>query len=397
MQTPFARKSIRARRNLLLAGVGVVVALAGLFFGGKWLVKDRFFVSTDNAFVTGNLIPVYADATGIVSDVRVEETQSVKKGDVLMLLDRQRAEASLLQAAGDLARTTRNVGALFATRRQVCEKIASRAALRDRARHDLARYQQAATTGSVSQQQVQNTRDQLAALEADLRESRAELHAIEARVNGVTPATHPDVEAARAKYLDAHIEYVRQQVRAPASGFIAKRKAQVGQRVKPGDQLMTIVPLDHLWIEANLWENRLERVRPGQPVNIRVDLYGDSPRFHGTVDGIVPGSGSVFALLPPDNATGNFIRIVQRVPVRIALRPDEIEKHPLRPGLSTNITIDVTNIETQPNASKTKTASPEYATDVYSNDLAQGKATAASIVKENLPVAIETSECAAGN
>jgi membrane fusion protein (multidrug efflux system) len=381
----FDRKTIRARRNLLLALVATTVAFAALIFSFKWLVRDRYTVTSDNAYVTGNLIPVYADATGFVADVRVEETQPVKKGDVLLLLDKQRAEAALRQAAGDLGRTVRNVGALFASRRQICEKIASRAALRDRARHDLARYQRAAPSGSVSQQVLQNTRDQLDSLEADLRESRAELRAIEARIGGVTPARHPEVEAATARYLDAQIEFARQSVRAPAAGVIAKRKAQVGQRVKPGDTLMNVVPLDHLWIEANIWENRLERVRPGQPVDVKIDLYGDDVRFHGTVEGVVPGTGSVFALLPPDNATGNFIRIVQRVPVRIGLRAEEVEKHPLRPGLTGIVAIDVTNTDVPPGASQAKTATAEYSSDVYVNDLARGKAAAEAIVRENLP------------
>lgn len=392
----FDRKTLLARRNLLLALVVGVVALAGFFFLSKWLLRDRFYVSTDNAYVTGNLIPVYADATGFVADVRAEETQTVKKGDVLLLLDKQRAEASLRHATGELGRAARNVGALFASRRQACEKIASRAASRDRVRHDLARYQQAAPSGSVSQQVLQNTRDQLSALEADLRETRAELRTIEARISGVAPAKHPDVEAATARFLDAHIEFTRQSVRAPATGVIAKRKAQVGQRVKPGDTLMNVVPLDHLWLEANIWENRLQRVRPGQPVDIKIDLYGDSVHFHGAVEGVVPGTGSVFALLPPDNATGNFIRIVQRVPVRIALRADEIRKYPLRPGLTGVISIDVTNTEFSSIDTQTKISTAEYASDVYSNDLARGEAAAAAIVSENLRLPPEALETACG-
>jgi len=392
------RKSIRARRNVLLALVALAIGLAVLFFVGKWLTSDRYYVTTDNAFVTGNLVPVYADATGLVADVLVEETQTVKKGDTVIRLDEQRAAAGLAQASAELARATRNVGALFATRRQICEKIASRAASRDKARHDLARYQQAVQTGSVSQQTLQNTRDQAAALDADLREARAELHAVEAKIGGVTRVDHPDVEAAKARFLDAHIEVGRQRIRAPVSGFVAKRKAQVGLRVRPGDQIMTIVPLDHLWIEANIWESRLDRVRPGQPAEVRVDLYGRSVLFHGTVEGVVPGTGSVFALLPPDNATGNFIRIVQRVPIRIALRADELAKNPLRPGLSTVTSIDVRDTEVSPNASAVKTASREYATDIYGGDLAQAKARADQIVRDNLvgPPSIAEPACAAG-
>jgi membrane fusion protein (multidrug efflux system) len=378
------RKQIRTRRNVSLALVVVAGGAVAVFFGARWLTRDRFVVTTDNAFVAGNLIPVYSDATGLVAEVRAEETQYVNKGDLLVRLDEQRAAAALSQAEGELSRAVRSVGALFATRRQACEKIVSRTAMRDRLRHDVARYQQALPSGSVSQQVLQNARDQLAALEADVREARADTQSVEARVGGLTRGNHPDVMTAKAKFLDAYIEFARQRIRAPASGYVAKRKAQVGDRVRPGDQILVIVPLDHLWVEANLWENRMERVRPGQSAEVVVDLYGRSVVYHGTVEGVAPGSGSVFALLPPDNATGNFIHIVQRVPVRIALRPEELEKQPLRPGLSAVATIDVNSAETPVNASQTKTSAPEYTTDIYNDDLAQAKAKAEEIVKANL-------------
>jgi membrane fusion protein (multidrug efflux system) len=173
---------------------------------------------------------------------------------------------------------------------------------------------------------------------------------------------------------------------------VTKRKAQVGDRVKPGEQLLTIVPLDHLWVEANLWENKMERVRPGQPALVNVDLYGKSYTYHGTVEGLVPGSGSVFALLPPDNATGNFIHIVQRVPVRIGLRPDEIAKQPLRPGLSTVTAIDVHNVEKSPNAALTEASSSEYKTVVFDDDLARAKERAGQIINDNLTLKEEAME-----
>jgi membrane fusion protein, multidrug efflux system len=378
------RKQIRSRRNIGLAGVAVAAVAAGLYIAGNWAAKGRFEVQTDNAFVTGNLIPVYADATGVVAEVLAEETQNIKRGDLLVRLDGQRAQAALEQASGELARAVRTVGALYENRRQSCEKIASRIALRDRARHDLVRYQQATPSGSVSQQVLQNSRDQLASLEADVREARADTQSIEARVANVTPSTHPDIVTAKAKYLEAYIEFARQAVKAPASGYVAKRKAQIGDRVRPGDQILTIVPLDHLWIEANLWENSMAKVRPGQPAKVVVDLYGRSVVYHGKVEGLTPGSGSVFALLPPDNATGNFIHIVQRVPVRISLPADELAKNPLRPGLSTVTTIDVSDDRTPVDASEAKTTAPEYATDIYDADLKQGAVKAEQIVKQNL-------------
>jgi membrane fusion protein (multidrug efflux system) len=359
----------------------LVGALLALF---RWLTYDRNYITTDNAFVTGNIIPVMSDATGVVASVLAEETQMVKKGETLVKLDSQRARAALGQAEAELGRAVRAVGALFANRQQVCQKMTSRMAIRDRTRHDLTRYRAAAPSGAASRQILQNTEDQLSAQEADLREVRAEIQALDARLVGATRTNHPDIEAAKARFNDAYVEVLRQNIRAPATGFVAKRRVQVGFRVRPGDQIMNIVPLDHLWVEANIWENRLERIRPGQKAQIVVDLYGTKHTYHGTVEGVVPGSGSVFATLPPDNATGNFIRIVQRIPVRIAIDPEELKKEPLRPGLSTLTTIDVGSTPGSPNDSIVKTVSPEYTTEVFDKDLAEARARAEDVVKNNL-------------
>ncbi len=388
------RRTIHRRRNFFLLLVAFALFAGALAYAANWWLYSRFWVTTDNAFVTGNLIPVYADATGIVAQVFYEETQNVEKGDLLIRLDEQRATAALGQAEGELGRAVRAVGALFAARLQMCQKVLSRAALLDKARHDIVRYQQALPSGSVSKQVLQNAEDQKASLEADLKEAKAELRSAEARVGGTSRISHPDIEITRNKFIDAYIELARQRIRAPVSGYIAKRKAQVGDRVRPGDQVMTIVPLDHLWVEANLWESRLHGVRPGQPALVTVDLYGTSYTYHGTVEGLVPGTGSVFALLPPDNATGNFIHIVQRVPVRIALQKDEILKHPLRPGLSTVTTIDIRGTEQSPNAALTATSAEEYQTDIFSSDLANASAKAGEIIEGNLAPKSEPDELA---
>ena len=355
-----------------------------VYFFVRWRVHDRFWVTTDNAFVVGNIIPVQADATGVISEVLAEELQQVNKGEVLVRLDAQHARAALDQSEAQLAQSVRTVGALFASRRQACQKIVSRIALREKVRHDIARYREALPSGSVSRQTLQNAEDQLASLEADLHEGRAELQAVELRINNVTRTNHPDIEAAKAKYMEDYIEFARQSIKAPVSGYVAKRKAQVGLRVRPGDQLMTIVPLDYLWIEANLFENSMARVRPGQPVNISVDLYGNTAAYHGTVEGVIPGSGSVFALLAPDNATGNFIHIVQRVPVRISLRADEIEKQPLRPGLSSVISIDVSKTDLPVNASSAKPFEKDYKTNIFDNEPREANARIEKIIKENI-------------
>jgi membrane fusion protein (multidrug efflux system) len=387
-----SRKTIRARRNIFLWLIAIVAGAAALLYVLYWLFVGRYWVVTDNAFVTGNLIPVYADAAGVVAEVLKEETQYVRQGEMLMRLDEQRALAASGHGEGELGKAVRAVGALFAIRQQACQKIASRTALLNKTRHDLVRYRQALPSGSVSKQGMQNTEDQAASLEAELQEAKAEYKAAEARVGGATRTNHPDIEAAKNKFLEAYIEFARQRIKAPVSGYVTKRKAQVGDRVKPGDQLLTIVPLDHLWVEANLWENKMQRVRPGQPALVNVDLYGKSYTYHGTVEGLVPGSGSVFALLPPDNATGNFIHIVQRVPVRIGLRADEIAKQPLRLGLSTVTEIDVHNAENSANATLTEASSSEYKTVIFDNDLAEAKERAEQIINDNLTLKEEAME-----
>jgi len=386
---PLNRKTVRARRLIFLSLVALTALAAGLYFLIRWSTHDRFYVTTDNAFVVGNIIPVQADATGVVAEVLVEETNKVKAGELLVRLDEQRAKAMLDQFAADLARAVRSVGGQFAARRQACQKIASQIALRDKTRHDVMRYRQALPSGAVSQQVLQNATDQLASLDAELHQSRADFQSFEARLGGLTLTKTPEIEAATAKFAENYIEFARQRIKAPVSGYIAKRKAQVGDRVRPGDLLMQIIPLDYLWIEANLWENSMQRVRPGQPVAVTVDLYGNSALFHGRVEGIIPGSGSVFALLAPDNATGNFIHIVQRVPVYISLRPDELEKQPLRPGLSTVVSIDVRDDAQSPNASITRMDPKAANTEIFANEIAEADTRAKKIVSENLVAGLD--------
>jgi membrane fusion protein, multidrug efflux system len=195
---------------------------------------------------------------------------------------------------------------------------------------------------------------------------------------------HPAVEFAKHELIETFLEYDRQQIRAPASGYVAKRKAQVGDRVKPGATLMTIVPMEHLWVEANLRETELRDVRPGQPALVTVDLHGRKQRYHGTVEGLVPGTGSAFALLPPDNATGNFIHIVERVPVRIALPADEIRQHPIRPGLSTVTEIDISAPAQSVWTSLASSSTDEYQTDIYAEELTSAEVMAQDIILANV-------------
>jgi membrane fusion protein, multidrug efflux system len=376
--------SLHAQRNRRLLMVLVVMLLLGLGYAVYWWTTGRHWIRTDNAYVTGNLVPVTAQATGIITQVLVEETQFVHRGDVIIRLDEHEAYAALGRARGRLGESVRRINALFLTQRQLTEKLTARRARLDVVRHDVDRYKKASPSGAVSKQVLQNALDQLQALEAEVRETQAEYDTLDAQIGGTTVMEHPAVELAKHEFIDAHLEYARQQIRAPASGYVAKRKAQVGDRVRPGTNLITIVPLDHLWVEANLRETELEHVRPGQPAEIRVDLYGDKLLFHGTVEGLVPGTGSPFALLPPDNSTGNFIHITERVPVRIALAADEIRDHPIRPGLSTFTKIRVTESGQSVWSSLAKADTEEYQTDVYSDELTGAEALARSVITGNV-------------
>lgn len=380
-------KAIRARRNRRLLMVALLVLLTTIGYLVFWWTHDRHWVKTDNAYVTGNLVPVAAQATGIVTHVLAEETQFVNRGDLMIRLDEHLAYAALGRARGRLGEEVRRIAALFMTRKQLAEKLVSRTARLELARHDMDRYRMAVPSGAVSKQIVQNTADKILALEAEVRETQAELDTLDAQIGGTTVTEHPAVEFAKHQLIEAYLEYTRQQIRAPVSGYVAKRKAQVGDRVSPGAPLMTIVPLDHLWVEANLRETELQHVRPGQPALVNVSMYGSRQTFHGTVEGLVPGSGSPFALLPPDNSTGNFIHIVERVPVRIALPAEEIREHPIRPGLSTVTSINVSESGQSVWTSLATPSTAEYETDVYADELPTAESIANEVMETNLVIA----------
>lgn len=377
-------ESLQSQRTRRLLIVALVLSLAGLAYGTYWWTTSRYWIETDNAYVTGNLVPVAAQASGIITQVLAEETQFVTRGDLVVRLDEHQAYAALGRARGRLGEEVRRIAALFMTRKQLAEKLASRIARVSLARHDMNRYRAALPSGAVSRQIVQNTADKILGLEAEVRETQAELDTLNARIGRTTVMEHPAVDLAKHELIEAYLEYTRQQIRAPVSGYVAKRKAQVGDRVRPGTSLMTIVPLDHLWVEANLRETELEHVRPGQPALVNVSLYGSKHTFHGTVEGLVPGSGSPFALLPPDNSTGNFIHIVERVPVRIALPPEELREHPIRPGLSTSTQINITESGQSIWSSLAAPSTSEYETDIYADELTTAEALAQEVMTRNL-------------
>ncbi|HSQ69924.1 MAG TPA: HlyD family efflux transporter periplasmic adaptor subunit [Steroidobacteraceae bacterium] len=327
------------RRNLLI--LAAILVLAGLAWGIYWYQHGRWFQSTEDAYVAGNVVPVNAEVSGTVDAVYVRETDAVAAGQLLVELDPRDSQLAMDAAAAELAGTVRQVRTSFAQAERLRAQIAAREAELRRAREDLRRRLSLAGGGAVSDEEINHARESLDALEAAARAAREELKAALAQTERTTPATHPQVLRAAARVREVALALRRTRIVAPVSGVVARKAVQIGQRVSPASPLLSIVQLHDVWVEANFKEVQLERMRIGQPVSLRADLYGKKVSYSGRVEGISPGTGAAFALLPPQNASGNWIKIVQRVPVRIALDPAEVQANPLRLGLSMHAEVDL--------------------------------------------------------
>ena len=299
-------------------------------------------------------------------------------------LDGARACLAWEGAKAQLGDTVRRVAARLADAERLRQQVEAGLAALVRLRHDQARYRQAVTEEAIPRQQLQNTEDHIREAEALVEQSRAELTGVEATLAGTTPETHPAVAEAAASLRQKFLDYGRREIVAPVAGHVAKRKVQVGDRVEPGTPLMAILPLDHLWVEANLKEKDLERVRPGQDAEVIVDMLGRRQPYHGRVEGIHPGTGSLFALLPPENTSGNFIHITERVPVRIALSPKELRARPLMQGLSTFTRIHVRENGRPPLQSDVDIRHAGYRTDVFEAETRAADHQIRDIIRANL-------------
>ena len=356
-------------RKRLLGGIAGAVLLAGAGYGGWYVLVGSHHVSTDNAYVGADTASVTPMVAAQVLNVRVSDTQAVRRGDVLVQLDDSDARIALAQAEAELARTRRQYGQTSATSTALAAQVDARnadiararaqlvsaQADYERARVDLARRQRLAPNGAVSGEELSSATNAFASARAALELARAgiaqasstrgaasgELAANNALISGTTANNAPEVLAAQAKVAQAKLDLARTVIRAPIDGVITRRNVQIGQRVAPGTTLMLIVPVGQLYVDANFKEGQLDRVRVGQPVTLTSDLYGGDVEYHGKVVGLSGGTGSSFALIPAQNATGNWIKVVQRLPVRVALDPKELQAHPLRVGLSMDAEIDV--------------------------------------------------------
>jgi membrane fusion protein (multidrug efflux system) len=355
---------LKGRRWLWLSIIGgaslVIVAAYSLY----WANVLRYRQSTDDAYVNGNVVQITPQISGTVVSIGADDTQFVKVGQPLVRLDQADAKVTLDQSEAQLARTVREVRNLFATSAQLRAAVQMRQSDLAMARKDLARRERLGNSGAISNEELQHARDAMRNAEAALMSAQQQLAGNQARVDGTTLENHPDVRNASAAVRNAYLGYSRTVLPAPVSGFVARRAVQLGQRVSPGAALMSVVPLDQVWVDANFKEPQLAGMRVGQPVTLTADLYGGSFRYHGKVAGFGAGTGSAFALLPAQNATGNWIKIVQRVPVRVALDANEIAEHPLQIGLSMKVEVSVRNRDGARLPELAQNA-PAYATDVF--------------------------------
>ncbi|MGN6082463.1 HlyD family secretion protein [Trinickia sp.] len=367
----------RKRLMALLVGVIVVAAVA---YGLYYFLDARFHEDTDDAYVNGNVVQITPQVTGTVIAVNADDTQTVKAGDSLVVLDGADARVALQQAEANLAQTVRQVRGLFVNNDQYQAQIAQREADLSRAQDDLRRRLTVAATGAVSQEEISHARDTVKAAQAALDAAQQQLASNRALTSNTTIATHPNVLAAAAKVRDAYLNNARNVLPAPVTGYVAKRTVQVGQRVSPGTPLMAIVPLESVWVDANFKEVQLTHMRIGQPVELTADIYGSSVVYHGKVVGFSAGTGSAFSLLPAQNATGNWIKVVQRLPVRVALDPAELRAHPLRIGLSMQVDVDIKNDSGNQLGNAQNTV---YQTNVFDKYGDEANAEIARIIAEN--------------
>ncbi len=364
-----------------------LIALAFVGIGLIWLLVWYFLLSnrerTDDAYVNGNKVVVSARVPGTVIAVLADDTQLVKAGQVLVRLDPVDADTNLSRAAAALAQTVRQVRQQKSTAEQYDAAVATRALELARAQGDFARRKPLVAAKAIAPEELRHAEETVEIARDALTQALKSARAAHALVDGTDVQNNPAVLVAKAAYRDAWITARRNRVVAPVTGYVAERSVQLGQHIQPGQALLTVIPLNALWVDANFKEVQLRDLRIGQPVKVESDLYGGTVIFHGRVMGVAAGTGAAFALLPAQNASGNWIKVVQRVPVRIAIDDKDLAQHPLRVGLSATVTVDTAD---QSGPVLAPDVIDQFAgdTNVYAEDLSKANSDADAVIERNL-------------
>jgi membrane fusion protein (multidrug efflux system) len=346
-------------RKKALSAVAAAVVLGGIAYTAYWAMVLNHYESTDNAYVQGNVVQLTPQVGGTVVAINADDTDHVKAGQVLVKLDPADAQVALDQAEAQLAQTVREVRTLYANNGTLKAQIDLREADLARSQSELARAQDDVTrraplvaTGAVGKEEFNHVNSQLAAARSSvaaaqsaLLAAREQLVSNQTLTDGTALEQHPNVMRASARVREAYLALKRADLLAPVDGYVAKRSVQLGSRVQAGAPLMSVIALDQVWVEANFKESQLQKLRLGQPVTLVADVYGKKVEYTGAIEGLGAGTGSAFALLPAQNATGNWIKVVQRVPVRIKLDAKQLVEHPLRVGLSMDAKVDISKTD----------------------------------------------------
>ena len=371
-------------RSFMLRILGVLILIGAIAFGVWYFLVSRWYEHTDDAYVNGNVVQITPQITGTVVSIGADDGDLVKQGDVLVTLDKADADVALENAAANLANTVRKVRGLYSTVSGAQADVAVRQVTLQKAKADYDRRVTLTSSGAISAEDLSHARDALTAAESSLTTAQQQLQTNKVLVDDTIVSSHPDVKAAAAQYRAAYLTEVRTTMVAPVTGYVAKRTVQVGQRVQPGAPLMAVVPLHEVWIDANFKETQLTHMRIGQPVEVTSDVYGHAVKYNGKVLELGVGTGGAFALLPAQNATGNWIKIVQRIPVRVVFTdPKQLDQHPLRIGMSLNTTVDMHD-ESGPTLAQKAPTQPAFSTDVFQQQLANADDHVAQIIHKNM-------------
>lgn len=371
------------KRKIALTTLTIIFLAMGFIWLIYWLVWGRFDIYTDDAYVNGNVVQLMSQVPGTVVAINTDDTQLVVRGETLIKLDPADMEIALQREKANLAVTVREVKGYFENAQEAQETLILRNADLMQAQKDLKRRVGLVGERAISREEMQHQKTAVDVAQARYNTALYNLRAAFALVQNAHLYTHPSVERVKANLKMAYLNLQRTTIVAPVTGYVAKRSVQVGQQISLHTPMLAIIPLDQIWVEANYKESQLNRIRIGQPVTVYVDAYPDV-KYQGKIVGLSAGTGAAFSLLPPQNATGNWIKIVQRLPVRVSLDPNEIKEYPLRIGLSTEVTTDTRNIKGQ-RLSTVMSQRPLYATDVYAHQLSEANVLIETILRDNAP------------
>lgn len=381
------RGAFNGKRRRIIMIVSAVAGAAILIWLSYYFLLGRYEQSTDDAYVQGFRVALSAQEGGTVTAVNADNTQFVRQGQVLVVLDTTDAKVALAQSEAKLGSALRTVAGLFNAVQADRASVDGAASTLKQAQQDLARAKELAPINGVSQSDHQHAEATYRVASDNLTKAKNLLAADLSRVAGTTVQSNPDVKRAEAELRASWLALVRTTIRAPVSGYVSQKNVEPGDQVTPSTRLMTIVPMNSVWVEANYKETELSGMRIGQPVTLSADIYGSGVTFHGRLLGFSAGTGSAFSLLPPENASGNWIKVVQRLPVRIGLDPAELQQHPLPLGLSTKVTVKTFD-RSGKRLSEVPVWQAQRATDVYSSQEAGANELIAKIVAANLPAHI---------